>query len=424
MVNVSTPTTADGLIWRRYESTSTKLHYHVPCPHCSQYQRLTFSHVRWKKFDQADAYREAAAVEHEQAAWYECAHCGQAILEAQRPAMIRAGRWLAEGQQLDPDGTVHGEAPTGRRIGVHIWAGYCLWIPLYRIAAEFLRCKDDPLALMGFSNSWLGEPFQQRIAHAKAEVFAAKCTAPSAAAPRVVPNWARGMLATADTQKDHFYYVIRAWGAGYRSQRIDHGLATSFDELRERVLVPHYPWEDARRAPLAVRMLGIDSGGTTSLAGSRTHEVYRFALTSPARIRALKGEGRPRDVPIQTRQVTYRPPDRRSSPFPVFLTLLDSNHFKDRLACAIEAEIPEIDRRTGEVVGSVEQWALNAANDPDYNRQMASEHKVLARRPGGRQAEVWMPISAGAANHYWDCEYMQFALADMLRVDLLPRLGT
>lgn len=30
-----------------------------------------------------------------------------------------------------------------------------------------------------------------------------------------------------------------------------------------------------------------------------------------------------------------------------------------------------------------------------------------------------MPISASAADHYWDCEVMQFALADMNRVDLL-----
>ena len=31
-----------------------------------------------------------------------------------------------------------------------------------------------------------------------------------------------------------------------------------------------------------------------------------------------------------------------------------------------------------------------------------------------------MPVSAGAANHYFDCEVLQFAMADMQRVDLLP----
>ncbi|MGE0481617.1 MAG: terminase gpA endonuclease subunit [Phycisphaerae bacterium] len=71
----------------------------------------------------------------------------------------------------------------------------------------------------------------------------------------------------------------------------------------------------------------------------------------------------------------------------------------------------------------VEQWSLNDANDADYNRQMTSEHKVLVRKAGGRQVEAWAPISVGAANHYWDCEVAQFALADMLRVDLLTEAG-
>lgn len=50
---------------------------------------------------------------------------------------------------------------------------------------------------------------------------------------------------------------------------------------------------------------------------------------------------------------------------------------------------------------------------------MASEHKVLMRKPGGRQAEVWMPVTQGAPNHYFDVETLQFAMADMMRVDLL-----
>ncbi|MGE0481264.1 MAG: terminase gpA endonuclease subunit [Phycisphaerae bacterium] len=433
IINISTPTTADGLIWQRYESAAVHYRFVVPCPHCREHQPLTFGQVRWKKFDLGDAIREAAAVEHEQAAWYECAHCRGEIDEDQRIAMIRAGRWLAAGQTLSKEGVLSGRPPVGRRVALHLWAGYCLWIPLYRIAAEFLRCKDDSLALMGFANSWLGEPFRQQIAHAKLSVFEGKCTADEAPPARVVPDWAQLLIATADTQKDHFYYIIRAWGAGYRSQRIDHGLATSFDELRERTLDAVFPWEDPGRPPVSVRLLGIDSGGTNSLAGSRTHEVYRFALLDPARIRALKGESRPSDVPIRTRRITYRPPGVQIVPYPVFLTLIDTQHYKDRLASAIAARLPHHRPAPATTESSppnatvetvpVEQWSLNDANDADYNRQMTSEHKVLVRKAGGRQVEAWTPISAGAANHYWDCEVAQFALADMLRADLLIEAG-
>ncbi len=420
IVNISTPTTADGLIWRRYENATVQLRYHVPCPHCGQYQVLAFSNIRWKKFSLPDANRQAAAIEREKAAWYECAHCRAAILETQRPAMIRLGRWLSAEQQLRPDGSVEGEPPAGGRVGVHIWAAYCLWIPLYRIAAEFIRCKDDPLSLMAFTNSWLGEPFHQQITHATVSVFEGKSQNAAEAQACVLPDWTRVLIATADTQKDHFYYVIRAWGYGYRSQRIDHGIVTTFDELRERTLATRFPWRAAGRTALAARILGIDSGGgTPSPTGNRTHEVYRFALTDPARIKALKGDSRPRDLPLHTRRVTYQPPDRRDAPFPVFLTLLDTTHYKDRLAHAIGATIAVVDPRTGEVLGDAEQWALNGTNDSDYNRQMTAEHKVLVRKGGGRQVEEWQPISAGAANHYWDCEYMQFAMADMLRLDTI-----
>jgi phage terminase large subunit GpA-like protein len=203
--------------------------------------------------------------------------------------------------------------------------------------------------------------------------------------------------------------VVRAWGQHYRSQRIDHGLVHTFDELRERVLNAAYRWGDPERPALRVRLLGIDSGGGASLSGSRTHEVYRFAVSDTARIRAMKGESHTRDVPIRTKRITYRPQPGRGDRLPVFLTLLDTGHFKDRLAHAISARLAD----------DVPQWELNTDNDADYNRQMSSEQKVLIRKAGGRQVERWVPISSGAANHYWDCEAMQFALADMARVDLL-----
>ena len=97
IVNVSTPTTADGLITRRFEAASTKLRFHVPCPHCDTYQPLAFSNIKWAKFDQGDAAEEAAMIETEKAAWYECVSCRQRIDEPQRIAMIRGGRWQIDG---------------------------------------------------------------------------------------------------------------------------------------------------------------------------------------------------------------------------------------------------------------------------------------------------------------------------------------
>ena len=75
--------------------------------------------------------------------------------------------------------------------------------------------------------------------------------------------------------------------------------------------------------------------------------------------------------------------------------MIDTAHFKDRLAHAILAMVPVANLDTGEICGEAKMWALNAQNDSDYNRQMASEHKVLVRLSNNRQAHVWMPISSG-----------------------------
>ena len=49
------------------------------------------------------------------------------VVRVERPLAARRRR--PELQRLTPDGIVGGDVDLGRRVGVHIWAGYCLWIP-------------------------------------------------------------------------------------------------------------------------------------------------------------------------------------------------------------------------------------------------------------------------------------------------------
>lgn len=385
VVNISTPTTEDGIITQRFERSEAKASYRVPCPHCGTMQTIVFGQLKWRTTI-ATPTEQASEIMQTGDTWYECVSCRERIDEKQRAEMIRRGEWKIEG--------------SGRRIGIHLWAGHCPWIPMRRIAAEFLRCKDDPVLMMGFANSWLGEPFRRQIESAKTIDVGSLVRAGNAPA-RVAPEWARIIIASADTQQDHFYFVVRAWGHGFRSQRIDHGIATSFDELRAKTLDARYPHQSGA---MQTTILGIDSGGT----GGRTHEVYRFCLSDP-RIRAMKGASRPGDLPVRTTRVTYRPPRAGESPFDVFLTHVNTNHYKDRLVYTIQQSMSSEEPT----------WSLDDVADNDYARQMSSEHKIIVRE-GGRQREVWRTISSGAANHYWDCEVMQFALADMMRVDIIP----
>jgi len=416
MVNISTPTTREGLIHGQFESCAVKLYYFVPCPHCGGWQRLSFDRLKWEQFaDEPDADRRADLIEDLEAAWYECAHCSERIGERFKARMVQAGVWAVEGleQRLDelaPQAGLGGIArvgwPAGKRVGLHISALYCLWDTWAGIAAEFVRVQGDPRKLMNFRNSTLGEVFEQQIASVTENTFARKSREGPGAGS--VPDWATLLLSAADVQKDHIYWVSRAFGHALRSQRVAHGVCETFEELRERALDVQFP--TAGNQPLlAVRMLGVDSA-------YRTEEVYRFALSDLPRIKPIKGEAEPKKwaSPVRVSRVTYRPPGRsKRSQLEVWLHLLDTQHFKDLLNSKIGGKIEDVDPATGEARGEVEAWLLNDENDDDYNRQLAAEHKVVVPTGRGRLLELWVPITEGAANHYLDCECYLMALAHM-----------
>ena len=82
----------------------------------------------------------------------------------------------------------------------------------------------------------------------------------------------------------------------------------------------------------------------------------------------------------------------------VYLTLIDTGHYKDMLHRLVSID-PDVTR-----------WQVCRDVNEDYIAQMASEHKVLD--PKTRKL-VWTPTTSHAANHFWDCEVLQCAAADM-----------
>jgi len=59
------------------------------------------------------------------------------------------------------------------------------------------------------------------------------------------------------------------------------------------------------------------------------------------------------------------------------------------------------------------RWMPHDAVLEDYCLQMASEHKIVDAKNGRL---VWTTVTTGAANHWWDCEVLQCAGADMAGV--------
>lgn len=405
IINLSTPTTSAGLICQRFEGSPIKLYPRFACPLCGTYQRIQFPQIKWNAPDESDPDNAAAHIEHQKDVWYECENCKKHIEDGQpRHDMLQTCVWASDDQVVRKDGQIRGDWPVGKRVGMHIWSAHATWIKWWQIAAEFVRSKGDPIRMQNFRNSWLGEPFEEQIAAPKRSTFSVKRDS-SKHNENVVPSWSGALIASADVQKDHFWYVVRAWGSDFRSQLVRYGTVRTFDELRAVTLDQAYQIDtiEANYGSASPSLLVIDSG-------DRTDEVYQFALTDPDRIIPTKGASQQQRSPISYRRISYQPAGR--SAIQVMLHMVDTNFYKDRLA-----------RFIGEEENGEEKWLLNTSVDDEYCHQMASEHKVMVRSRTGPRVD-WRPVSSGIANHIWDTEVLNVVGADIANVGLLPDEGT
>ncbi len=362
----STPTTRAGHISRRADNCTQHRHWHAPCPHCDTEQQIVWSQVKWSpRREDEDRQTHAARIGESCEAWYECKHCGGKITEQHKPRMMRAGRWVAN----DP-------TASNRWVCFHAPSYISLMITWAQIAEAWIRAQGSPALLMEVVNQYLGESFEERSSETKPDLINEK--AKHAGPPMVVPNWAAMLIATADVQKDHLWYVIRAWGAGNRSQLVRYGVCGSFDELWTLWTQPYA--REATGEAVAVQFAGVD-------ARYRQDEVYAFCQRDPAHIIPLIGSDQLRASPLVTSIVKAYPGVTKRT--------INPNHWKD-----VWHGLAHDDDGT--------RWMPHSSIGDDYAKQVSAEHRVLDPNKG---AYVWEPISQGADNHLFDCEAMQCAVA-------------
>lgn len=383
LLAVSTPTTREGPIWRGWEGCGDKRKYHVPCPHCGTFQVLTWAQVKWPKLAIPDKVAFADEIERSRLAWYECGNpdCRGRIEESHKPKMLERGVWVSDGQTVKADGTLEGERPLSRRVGFHLSSLYSPWRKFHEMAAEFIRADGDIAATMNFRNSRLAEPFETQLSATEPHVI--KDKAAKGGPANQVPEWAVALYATADVQKDRLYFVIRAWGYGFRSQLVRHGSVLGFDELFREVF----------ETPCLVGTRHVFPEILACDDQYRRNEVVEFQKRDIRRIWRCHGLS------------TYAAP---LAHFKVQdgLGVLNINTLlsKDRLNDMIHD-------------GDDARWLPHSGVDDDYCRQVVAEHKVWDQV---QKLELWKPKTLKAANHYGDCEAEQCAVASHRHMDAPP----
>jgi phage terminase large subunit GpA-like protein len=267
---VSTPTVKGiSRIEREYEASDMRK-YFVSCPFCDHRQWLQWSGITWTKDDAGQVIPESVG--------YRCESCGEIIPERYKTQLLANGEWIA----TRPDASKN-------VAGFHLSALYAPlgWISWLDIILEFYAAKDDSVALKTWTNTILGETWEESgetieetFLYDRREDYG----------PELEENVAL-LTCGVDIQRDRIVLEIVGWGPGEESWGIDFAtLYGSPAELRVWDDLDRYlarTWSHKLGPQLRITSACVDSGFYTK-------EVYLFCKPRERhRIYAIKGSNQP-----------------------------------------------------------------------------------------------------------------------------------
>jgi len=260
----STPTIKGiSRIEKSFESSDKRFRF-LPCPYCGEFQVLKFRQIKWPKNDPEKAQ-------------YQCEFCKRLIPHSMKRKMDEAGEWRST-------------KPFKGHAGFHIWAGYSYspnstWA---HIAIEFMKVKKDREQLKTFTNTVLGETWEEDGDQPEWHKLSAR------AEPYKILNVPMGgmlLCAGVDTQDNRLEVLIKAYGPGAENWTIyqsalwgdpdQPAVWKQLDELLNR------PYLHESGVDLHIVSMGVDTGG------HKTQSVYNYCRHRSPRVFALKGMSTP-----------------------------------------------------------------------------------------------------------------------------------
>ena len=152
-------------------------------------------------------------------AHFVCERNGCVITEDKKPAMIDAGRWIAE-------------KPFTGHAGFHIWTAYSLFpnASWSNIVSEFLVAHKDPILLRTFCNTTKGETWEERGTGRPWEELAARARS-SDYKRGEVPKGALLLFLGIDCQIDRIEWQLVGRGSEHRKYIVDYGTRPCENEI-------------------------------------------------------------------------------------------------------------------------------------------------------------------------------------------------
>lgn len=259
IVMVSTPTNKSASRIEDAFLKSDQRHYHVPCKHCDHKQKLQWSNVQWIDNDPTTTK-------------YICESCGSAWNDADRIWSIRHGEWVAHAEFTG----VAGFAINGM---------YSPWTPLADGVREFLNVKKNPEQLRVWTNTYLGETWEDAGEQVDDYMLADRREE-----MEYLPDEVVFLTAGIDVQDNRLEMSLIGWGRDDESWSVSHTvfygdpstpqLWTALDSALMR------RYETVTGREMGIRAACVDSGGHF------TNSVYAYCKKNYGRrIFAIKGRG-------------------------------------------------------------------------------------------------------------------------------------
>lgn len=274
----STPTIKDFSRIEKEFLLSDRRYYFVACPICNHRQRLEWAQVRWDDDDPSTAR-------------YECRSCKKSFDETHKGRMLAEGEWRA---------TSKGDGKTAgfQLSGLYSPPGWLSWADM---VDEFLKAKGDQALLRSWTNTRLGEPYEELMStKIDAAGLLERCENYQEGK---LPNGVLVITIGVDVQggggsaSDALHYSVWGWGEGEEAWLIKHAVIEG-DPCREDVwkqldMVIQQDWIHADGKSLKADVIACDSGGHA------TAEVYNWARNRKAlNCIAIKGQSQRGKPPI------------------------------------------------------------------------------------------------------------------------------
>lgn len=363
--------------WKLFQE-GTCFHWAVPCPHCDDYFIPRFKLLQWPEGSTPPQVKANVKMV--------CPCCGTLIDQHYKDEMNARGVFVAPGQSIDQDGTVHGKPPISDTASFWVSGLMSAWRSWGDRAQAFVRAvrSGDPDRIQAVINTGFGELYTLKGEAPELDVVKA-LRQPYKSGELPTAN-ARKIFLTVDVQKNGLFYCVRAWGVELESWLIEFGFMAGPTD-GDLVWQDLAEFRDEHYGGLPIERCFIDSG-------YRTQFVYAFCRKYKTWAMPTKGRDTIDATPLQKSKIDIGKHSGKRMAGGLAIYHVNTDYFKRWVHERLE--------RDPNLPGG---WHLPEDANDDYCKQIVSEARVV--KPSGKI--VWVQIFRD--NHFFDCEVLQVAAA-------------